>query len=194
MTEHRVRASPLESLEQKRWDQGDAHGLAVAAVMQTRREMEESYRGLDRMVEERAFKPYVYHTISGAGTALESALRHADSRVLVGRPRSSGALSNQCLNGFVGFGAGAGDASGLGGAASKAVREAPGGYGLGNSSLGGSGLASAGGSGSCGIVPGELVPLPATTAPDAPRAPASRLFDVSTRPLLSGASSLPHRR
>lgn len=145
------------------------------------------------MVEERAFKPYVYHTIAGAGTALESALRHADSRVLVGRPRSSVALRNACLDAFEGFGAGSGDASGLGrtGQGNSALAGAPGGSGLGNSSLGGSPLASAecGAGGVGGDGAGTRGRPSTATSPDVPARSSSGLFDVSTRTLMSGASS-----
>ena len=191
MPEARVNVSPLQSPEQMRWVQGDAHGLAVTAVMETRREIEENSRGLDRMVEERAFKPYAYHSISGAGTALESALRQADSRLLVSRPRSSDALHNSCLSSFEGFGAGSGDVSGLGRVPSSVVDSAPGGSGLGSSSLGGSGLSRVDGPGRCRIEGRDRESLsPGSSSPDVPTRSSSGLFDVSTRTLLSGASSL----
>jgi hypothetical protein len=186
MIDRPASALPFQSSERKSWVEGDAHGLAVAAVLETRREMEESSLGLDRMVEERAFKPYVYHSISGAGTALESALRHADSRVLVGRPRSSGALSDSCLSRFDGFGAGAGDATGGG----RGFPNAPGGYGLASSSLGGAGLSRFDAPGACGTEGTTSDRPPVGSSPGVPVATSSGLFDVSTRTLMSGASSL----
>lgn len=162
------------------WEDGEAHELAVSSVQEARREIAMDSLERSALVSQRAFRPYVYNSIDGAGTLLESALRNADSRVLVARPRRPEALGDGCLDGFEGFGAGAGDVSGirLGGAAGPVAAARADKEGC---------VGSSAFFGATATTKAPSAPL-VTAASPAPEAGSGviGLFGLSTRPMMSG--------
>ena len=142
---------------------GGAHELALGAVSRARQAILSDAAETNFAVGSRAFRPYVYKVPDGAGTPLESALRFADSRVVVARPLLAEDIADEALGAFCGFRAGQGGVSGPG--EQETV------YGTWSPEPAGPGVPA--GPGGC--------------APSAPASSAGA-FCESTRPSLSGAS------
>jgi hypothetical protein len=144
-----------------------AHGAALEAVARARLAILSDAADANFAVGSRAFRPYVYVRPEGAGTPLESALRFADSRVVVERPALSDDLADPALGAFCGFRAGQGGLSG-------------GPAGLGSAAPAGFRTAEAAAGAPAGAACAECAPsaLPSSAG----------LFCASTRPAMSGAS------
>ena len=92
--------------ERERWTHLDPHKLALDSTAVARRQIAADYAARNSEVESRAFRPYVYHTIEGAGTGIESALREGESLQVVHRGGAHESRS-RCLAEFEGYRAGA---------------------------------------------------------------------------------------